>query len=97
VTGDWFFMRALPVEEGTVTTAELRVLAREYATIVRPGEVLIVRVPSSWRPREVAQLNEALGYAGGGLGISVLVVPGDGVSVATPPADPFAGEALPGG
>ena len=71
-----------------VTAAELRALAREYVTIVQPGEVLIVREPSHWKPREVGDLNDALNAIcsdpDAGLGIKVLVVPGDGVSIAVP-------------
>ena len=76
-----------------VAPGELRALARRYITIMEPGEVLIVRVPASWPPRTVRELNEALTAVcsdpNRDLCIKVLVVPGDGMAVATAPLDPF--------
>ena len=81
--------------DDTVTPAELRALAREYVTILQPGEVLVVRVPSSWGAKEVGALNDALdGYCSdpdwpNAPRIRFLVVPGDAISVVQPPPDPF--------
>ena len=60
---------------------------------MKPGEVLIVRIPTSWPPRTVGELNDALTAVcsdpNRDRGIKLLVVPGDGMAVATAPPDPF--------
>lgn len=53
---------------------------------MKPGGILVVRVPPDWGPYEVRELHEALNaLAGEWLGIKVLVVPGEGISVSGTP------------
>jgi hypothetical protein len=73
--------------------AALCAALRDRAVIVHPGEVLIVQVPPDWPVQDIRDLNDALlayttdpDYR---LDIKVLVVPGTGLAVAQPPADPF--------
>lgn len=68
---------------------DLRRLAASHLATVRPGEVLVVRVPSSWTPLQVRHLDEALQCPAREYGIHILVVPGDQVTVTQPPTDPF--------
>jgi hypothetical protein len=79
-----------------LTPGQLRVMLREHALIVAPGELLVVMVPPDWPPRDVRELNDALSAwcddLVTGSGIKVLVVPGTAVTVAQMPADPFASD-----
>jgi hypothetical protein len=41
-----------------LTEDEMRQLLRECATVVKPGETLIVRVPTTWTPQQAVQYQE---------------------------------------
>jgi hypothetical protein len=71
-----------------ITAAQLRLLLREHALVVAPGEVLVVQVPPDWSPVIIRELSDGLravcsdtGFLGG-VTIPVLVVPGTAVTVA---------------
>jgi hypothetical protein len=70
----------------------LRAVAREHFAVMQPGGILVVRVPADWGLWEVRDLQGALTSMAEdparGLGIKVLVVPAEGISVAQPPPDP---------
>lgn len=76
-------IRVLP--PGRLLTPELaRELAREYVTIVQPGETLIIRIPDTWT---MQQMDEAQRYvnrftAHRGTGAAILFIPGDEFAIA---------------
>jgi hypothetical protein len=73
-----------------LTAAQMRILLRERALVVGPGELLVVQVPPDWPPMKLRDLQDALRvYAECELGIPVMVVPGTAVTVARMPDDPF--------
>lgn len=45
-----------------LTEAEVRQLLSECVTVVRPGEVLVLRAPEDWNPDQASQLQEYMGY-----------------------------------
>lgn len=57
---------------------------RECVTVVKPGEVLLVRAPDAWTPRNVMELQEGVDAVVSyrDLGISVLILPGAEFAVA---------------
>jgi hypothetical protein len=67
----------------------LRAVAREHFAVMQPGGILVVRVPADWDSWEVKDLQDALtGMAedpARGLGIKILVVPAEGITVSQPP------------
>lgn len=61
--------------------AEVRALLRECATIVGPGEALVIRVPYGTPREEARSYQDALDAAGEAWGIRATVVPAEGFSV----------------
>jgi hypothetical protein len=51
-------MRVLP-HRPLLTPETARELLRECVTVVKPGEVLVVRVPDNWTARQVSECQEA--------------------------------------
>lgn len=62
---------------------EARALLRECATVVAPGETLVIRVPATWYPDQVQYYQEYLSARAGGA-FSVVVALGDDIAVARP-------------
>ena len=71
-----------------LTPETARALAREYVTIIQPGEVLVIRVAGNWTPSMVRECQEAFESMAGyrDLDIAILFVPGEEFAVARPPA-----------
>jgi hypothetical protein len=69
-----------------LTPETARELAREYVTILKPGEVLAVRVPDTWTDRQAhetsVRIDEIIALRD--LGITVLLLPGEEFAVAQP-------------
>lgn len=64
---------------------EMRRLLREHLTIVKPGEILVVRVPWTTTPARVRDYQRAMDSAEGGvIPFKVLVVAGDELGVVEP-------------
>lgn len=68
-----------------LTPETARELAREYVTILKPGEVLAIRVPGTWTDRQAhetsVRIDEVIALLD--LGITVLLLPGEEFAVAT--------------
>ena len=74
---------------GPLLTPELACeLLRGCVTVVRPGEVLVVRVPEPWTPDQAAEYQQWLNYEAGEAGIKALVVVGEELGVAEHQDDP---------
>ena len=63
---------------------QIRSLLRECVTVVKPGEVLVIRAPGTWTPNQLREYAEHLEYYAGEMGIRAMVVAGDGLGVAEP-------------
>ena len=63
---------------------QIRSLLRECVTVVKPGEVLVIRAPGDWTPNQLREYAEHLEYYAGEMGIRAMVVAGDGLGVAEP-------------
>ena len=63
---------------------EIRSLLRECVTVVKPGEVLVIRVSENMTPRQCSEYQQAVDgwIAYGDLGIKVMVLPGEGLGIA---------------
>jgi hypothetical protein len=73
-----------------LTPAEVRDLLRECVTVVKPGETLIVRVPSSLTPAQSREYQDAMDSAIDywHLGFKALVLPAEGLGIVeAPPGD----------
>ena len=84
-------------DSDAVTPGELRALARQYALILEPGELLVITVPPSWPPEQVRELNDALSVwtfdpQTGGPCYRILAVPGTAVCVGKLPEGSAAAE-----
>jgi|SRR5579859_41314 len=79
--------RALP---SSLKPDQLTDLVRECVTIVRPGEVLVVRVPEGWTPGQLrdAQENIAAWTGVHAPAVKVLLVHADGFAVMSEPGGP---------
>jgi hypothetical protein len=79
-------LRVLPPRP-LLTPETARELAREYLTIVQPGEVLAIRVPDGWTAQQVDEaqrwISEVIGCRE--LGIVVMLLPGEEFAVARQP------------
>lgn len=83
--------RAPVLTEETATT-----LLRECFTVVRPGEVLVIRAPADWTPNQADLYQEYASALAAPHGFGVLVYLGDQFARITSdpePADPFADKA----
>ena len=62
---------------------EIRSLLRECVTVVKPGEVLVIRVSENMTPRQCSEYQQAVDgwIAHGDLGIKVMVLPGEGLGI----------------
>lgn len=82
--GKPFEYRILPPAP-ILTPETARALAREYVTILKPGEVLAIRVPGTWTDQQVhetsVRLDEVIALRN--LDITVLLLPGEEFAVAT--------------
>lgn len=60
-----------------LTQDEVRQLLSECVTVVRPGEILVLRAPEDWNPDQALQLQEYMGYwlAENAPDIKVMVIP----------------------
>ena len=60
-----------------LTSAEIRQLLRECVTVVKPGEILILRGGDDWTPEQVSQVGEVISYwmEGNAPHIKALVIP----------------------
>ena len=74
-------LRILPPEP-PLTKDQIRSLLRECVTVVKPGEVLVIRAPGDWTPGQLREYAEHLEYYAGEMGIRAMVVVGDGLGVA---------------
>lgn len=72
---------------------ELRALVRECATVVAPGETLIIRLSEGWPARQVEDYQECASAVTEPLGFRVLVVVGEQLAVtrAQPEEEPGSG------
>ena len=61
---------------------QIRSLLRECVTVVKPGEVLVIRAPGDWTPGQLREYAEHLEYYAGEMGIRAMVVVGDELGVA---------------
>ena len=72
-----------------LTPETARELLRECVTVVRPGEVLVIRTSDGWTAEQVGEVQQYanwwLGYRG--LDVSILFLPGEEFAVATAKAD----------
>lgn len=68
---------------------ELRGVVDRFAVVMSPGQVLVLRLPWGVSPRVVREYQDGLGAYARHLGVDVLIVAGDGMSVIDPPVDPF--------
>jgi len=62
---------------------QIRSLLRECVTVVKPGEVLVIRVSENMTPRQCSEYQQAVDgwIAHGDLGIKVMVLPGEGLGI----------------
>jgi hypothetical protein len=67
-----------------LTPETARELLRECVTVVKPGEVLLIRVPDNWSPRQVHETQERISeiIAYRELGVAVMLLPGEEFAVA---------------
>ena len=68
--------------EPPLSPDQVRSLLRECVTVVKPGEVLVIRAPGDWTPNQLREYAEHLEYYAGEMGIRAMVVAGDGLGVA---------------
>ena len=68
--------------EPPLSPDQIRSLLRECVTVVKPGEVLVIRAPGDWTPNQLREYAEHLEYYAGEMGIRAMVVAGDGLGVA---------------
>lgn len=86
--GEPFQYQILPPRP-LLTPEAARELLRECVTVVRPGEVLAVRIPDTWSASDAERVQQQLSgiIAHRKLGISVLLLPGEEFAVAQPDSD----------
>jgi hypothetical protein len=77
------------VQPPPLTPEQVRYLLRECVTVVKPGEVLILRCPEDWTPTQVAEMQEHASYwlEENAPDIRVAVVPHLEMAVAEPEPD----------
>lgn len=71
--------------EAVLGPDEIRALLRECVTVIRPGDILLVRVSPQHchTPNQLREMAQVLGYVSGDLGISAALVYGDEMATAT--------------
>ena len=69
--------------EPPLSPDQIRSLLRECVTVVKPGEVLVIRVSENMTPRQCSEYQQAVDgwIAYGDLGIKVMVLPGEGLGI----------------
>ncbi len=72
-------------QPGHLAPSDARALLCEFATVVRPGETLVVRVGNGYTPAQLRELQEALDVMG--MPFRTLVVPGEELAVAQADTD----------
>jgi len=70
----------VPVADTTLTSDALRQLVRECVTVVRPGEILVLRPGAQFTPDQLSEIQEMVNWwlKHNAPGIKALVVPGEG-------------------
>ena len=73
-----------PAQVPPLTQEQVRQLLSECVTVVKPGEVLAVRVPDTWTPRQIGECQEAFEAMAEwrDLDIAILFMPGEEFAVA---------------
>jgi hypothetical protein len=89
-SGDWEHRKYQPVwlpPAPVLTPETAKALAREYVTIVKPGEVLAVRLPLDFSPGDVDNAREFARQVERETGVKVTFIPGEEFGVARPEPD----------